>query len=373
MPSATVPATGFPVLSWQQALDSPSQFIEQLSQALLTTGFFYLTDIEAQSRQWQQTWTRAFTVSEQFFELDDETKLEIEMIKSRHFRGYSKFGSETTAGKQDQREQIDFGPETQVEDEDEKNDIAKQSIALNLCGPNQYPRQVEGFREAIEDLRSTCNDIAHRLIELIAQSVTDEPELMTRPFVASTKFPAYSRMKTVLYKPVPEETDPLLLGVGPHRDGGALTLLAMDDTPGLQVQLWDGEWQTVEPRRFDLVINIGQVVERMTQGVYTATTHRVLATRGTKSRISIPFFFSPSLVSRVTPVPVDKLLPHARQLVESGGREVVSEIRKGDLHEEEFGRAAWRGITRSHDAVWRKFFGPFDELGGPDKYLQSKT
>ncbi|KAK4048943.1 hypothetical protein OIV83_004499 [Microbotryomycetes sp. JL201] len=363
MPTATVQANGFPVLSWRQALDSPADFISELSDALSTTGFFYLTDLQAQSANWQTVWSNAFQKSQEFFELDEEEKLEIEMIRSRHFRGYSRFGSETTAGKQDQREQIDFGPDTGEQDD-------KKDIWLSLYGPNQYPRQVKGFKEAIESLRDTCDTVAQRLVHLIARSVTDESHLMTDPFNAL--YPAYSRMKTVRYKPVPADTDPSLLGVGPHRDGGALTLLAMDDTPGLQVQLWSGEWRTVEPRQYDLVINIGQVIERMTHGVYTSTTHRVLATRGSRSRISIPFFFSPSLVSQVTPVPLDKLLPHARQLVEAGGRQVVSEIRKGDLHEEQFGKAAWRGITRSHQAVWQKYYGDFDELGGPDKFLNAK-
>jgi len=69
-------------------------------------------------------------------------------------------------------------------------------------------------------------------------------------------------MKVVRYPPVREgeDEDEGALGVGAHKDGGALTLLAQDATGGLQVQLWDGEWVGVEPRGYELVVNVGQVV-----------------------------------------------------------------------------------------------------------------
>ncbi|KAK4053299.1 hypothetical protein OIO90_003911 [Microbotryomycetes sp. JL221] len=384
----------FPILSWKQCLVDRSQFVDNLSRALSTTGFFYLTDIAVpdqhhdvanmtfqsneqleQGRQtWQSIWDNSFSVSEQFFHLEEQDKLEIEMIHSKCFRGYSKFGSETTAGKQDQREQIDFGPESTTTTMTGPDDTS-EDIWFNLYGPNQFPRQVPSFRDTINEFRRTCDFISRRLVESIGQSVSKDPSALLKPFTTDVKYPAYSRMKVVRYPPVSLEVakDQGLLGVGAHRDGGGLTLLAMDGTPGLQVQLWNGEWRTVQPRKYDLVINIGQVIERLTHGVYTATTHRVLATTGSKPRISIPFFYSPSLASHVTPIPVETLLPHAKQLVDKGGRKVVSEIRKGDLHEEMFGRAAWRGITRSHDSVWKKYYGQYDKVGGPDKFLSTSN
>lgn len=44
----------------------------------------------------------------------------------------------------------------------------------------------------------------------------------------------------------------------------------------------------------------------------------------------------------------------------------MSEVPRGDLHEEVFGRAAWRGITRSHGEVWKRWYGEWDTLGGPE-------
>lgn len=71
--------------------------------------------------------------------------------------------------------------------------------------------------------------------------------------------PPYSRLKVVRYPPLPS-TSVGILGVGPHKDGGALTLLAQDMCGGLEVQMWDGKWVGVEPRQNGLVINVGQVM-----------------------------------------------------------------------------------------------------------------
>lgn len=98
----------FPTLSYALAVDNPSEFINQLSHALLTTGFFYLSDIDQVIPEWKAAWDDVFKVSEQFFQLSLAEKMEIAMLNSRHFRGYSKLGSETTQGKQDLREQIDL-------------------------------------------------------------------------------------------------------------------------------------------------------------------------------------------------------------------------------------------------------------------------
>lgn len=197
---------------------------------------------------------------------------------------------------------------------------------------------------------------------------------MTRSFETHAGAVDYSRSKTVSYPPSPPGTQGL--GVGAHKDGGGLTILAQDDSGGLQVQRSDnGVWCDVEPRGDGvLVINVGQVIERLSRGLCAATTHRVLPTRSDapKPRLSIPFFLSPSLEAKVEPVPRDSLRPEMLERLEALEREDgdsrrVSEVKKGDLHEREFGRAAWRGISRSHADVWRRWWSEWDSVGGPER------
>lgn len=131
-----------------------------------------------------------------------------------------------------------------------------------MYGPNQYPSFVPSLEPAIRRWRSLCDSISFSLVDLMAQSLTPSPDLLTSLFATSPSSspgqPAYSRMKVVQYPPMREGDDGL--GVGAHKDGGGLTLLAQDQTGGLQVQLWTGEWIDVEPIPYALVINVGQVV-----------------------------------------------------------------------------------------------------------------
>ncbi|GAA5898320.1 hypothetical protein JCM5296_001341 [Sporobolomyces johnsonii] len=364
-----------PLLSYAQAQQCPAQFVHELRQALLTTGFLYLTEIEQVLPGWTDAWDAAFRASEEFFQRPLEEKMQIGMLKSRHFRGYSAVGAEVTAGKVDQREQIDLAPDTPPAVPHPRPSSADEHpIFLSLYGPNQYPSaSVPSFEPAIKTYRALCSTVARSLVSLLAQSLSPEPELITSLFESSNPLtPDYSRMKVVRYPPVPSGVQGL--GVGAHKDGGGITLLAQDQTGGLQVQTWAGEWIDVEPRAHDLVINVGQVIERLSSGLYPATTHRVLPTLSPSPRLSIPFFFSPVLTAPLSPLSPSHL--HASLLVKLGrvDIDIVSEVRKGDLHEDVFGRAAWRGITRSHGDVWARWYGrEVDELGGPEDTTRTES
>lgn len=246
-----------PILSYATARTDPSAFIQQLQHALLTTGFFYLSDIDAVLSEWKSAWDDAFSASAAFFAQPVEVKQEIGMIKSRHFRGYSAYGVEVTQGKRDLREQIDFGPEMADAARPRSDD---DPLELSLYGPNQYPASTPTLEPAIRRWRNLNDTIARDLVSLLAQSLTPHPERIVDIFLPSSAadYPAYSRMKVVQYPPIkPGEEG---AGVGSHKDGGGITLLAQDQTGGLQVQTWEGEWVGVEPVPYALVINVGQVM-----------------------------------------------------------------------------------------------------------------
>lgn len=97
--------TSIPVLDLS-LVESPTtkpKFLSELREALLIVGFFYLknTSIPVDVQ-------RAFVQkSKEFFDLPEEKKLEIDMINSKHFLGYSRLGCERTARKTDNREMAD--------------------------------------------------------------------------------------------------------------------------------------------------------------------------------------------------------------------------------------------------------------------------
>lgn len=77
-----------------------------------------------------------------------------------------------------------------------------------------------------------------------------------------------------------------------HTDSGCVTLLVQDGVGGLQAKTPDGCWIDVPPLDGGIVVNLGDALERWTNGLFRATPHRVLGGRG--ERVSVPFFFEPN-------------------------------------------------------------------------------
>lgn len=266
----------FPRLSYALALSNPDAFIPLLRSALLTTGFFYLVDIPTVIPEWEHSWDALFASCEELFALPQEEKERIAMTESRHFRGYSAVGVEVTAGKRDLREQIDLGyalatsppctklmsaPSPETRPYIPYPPSPTDPIELSLYGPNLYP-SLPSFEPSLAAYRVHCSSISQHLLTLFADSLTPHPELLTSLFRSETpkETPDYSRMKVVRYPAEEEGETGGSLGVGAHKDGGGLTLLAQDSVGGLEVQRWDGIWVPVEPVPYSLVINVGQVL-----------------------------------------------------------------------------------------------------------------
>jgi isopenicillin N synthase-like dioxygenase len=90
-------------------------------------------------------------------------------------------------------------------------------------------------------------------------------------------------------------------GVGEHTDYGLVTLLAQDDSGGLQIAAPEG-WIDAPPIPGTLVCNIGDMLDRLTGGWYRSTPHRVRNLSG-HGRLSFPFFLDPGFAAEVPPLP----------------------------------------------------------------------
>ena len=119
-------------------------------------------------------------------------------------------------------------------------------------------------------------------------------------------------MRAIGYPPLPaggdrgggeEEEGEGGISCGEHTDYGCLTLLLADETTGaLQVQARDGKsWIAADPVEAALVVNIGDMMERWTNGLWRSTRHRVVH-RGEGYRVSVPFFVEPDFEATVRPL-----------------------------------------------------------------------
>ena len=89
-------------------------------------------------------------------------------------------------------------------------------------------------------------------------------------------------------------------GVGEHTDYGLLTILRQDDTGGLQVKS-RSQWIPTPPVPNSFICNIGDMLDRLTRGIYRSTPHRVLNASG-RDRLSFPFFFDPNFNAEIRPI-----------------------------------------------------------------------
>jgi isopenicillin N synthase-like dioxygenase len=88
-------------------------------------------------------------------------------------------------------------------------------------------------------------------------------------------------------------------GVGPHKDGGFLTVLLQDVQNGLQVEAADGNWVDAPPLAGSFVVNIGELLELASDGYLKATVHRVVAPPAATDRLSVASFLGANLNAEV--------------------------------------------------------------------------
>ncbi|KAJ5768680.1 Oxoglutarate/iron-dependent dioxygenase [Penicillium manginii] len=259
--------TSIPVLDYTQSLypTTKPKFLAQLRDALINVGFLYLKNPPVSNAAQNALTQKGF----ELFRQPLEKKLEIEMVNSPHFLGYSRLGAEITALKSDHREQFDFATELPAPGPSEP-------LYRNICGPNQWPDEtaIPGFRQATEKYLSEVDALSTSFTALIAESLDLPPTAMDGVF----DNPQQHKLKLIKYPPPPNQASngAGFQGVGAHKDSGFLTFL-LQATPhrGLEVQNKAGEWVSAPPLPNTFVVNIGRALEALTGGVCTATTHRV--------------------------------------------------------------------------------------------------
>jgi len=290
-----------PVIDLRSA-DVPAQ----IEAACTSSGFFYVSGhgvpVELQSS--------LDAAARDFFVLPDDLKREIEMAHGgRAWRGWFPVGGELTSGQADLKEGLYFGTELPA------------GQPLPLHGPNLFPRQVPALRPLVLAYLDELTRVAQEVLRGVALSLG----------LAADYFSAgYTADPTVLFRifHYPPADGPGW-GVGEHTDYGLLTLLLQDDNGGLQVHTPEGvsgacganhghhaeerrhracegapraAWVEAPPLPDTFVCNIGDMLERLTNGWYRSTPHRVRNTSG-RDRLSFPFFFDPDFSASVPPLP----------------------------------------------------------------------
>ncbi len=165
-----------------------------------------------------------------------------------------------------------------------------------LSGPNQWP-DLPGFRRVLEAYHTAMSELARRLLEVALRAAGADPAEVQTMFQTPTTW-----LRLLHYPPGPAQAPDDLFGSAPHRDFGCLTLLAQDPVGGLEVRTPGGEWVSAPPLPGAFVVNVGDMLHRLTNGRLLSTPHRVINRTG-RARYSVPFFFDPHVSARIAPLP----------------------------------------------------------------------
>jgi isopenicillin N synthase-like dioxygenase len=165
-----------------------------------------------------------------------------------------------------------------------------------LAGTNQWPELI-GFRDTVERYHVAMVGLSRAIVDRLAVGLGDEDRAMRDAFDPPTTW-----LRLLRYPPRAADATDDLFGSAPHCDFGCITLLAQDDIGGLQVLGRDGEWIDVAPMEHSLVMNVGDMLHRWSNGRLRSTPHRVINVSG-RERYSVPFFYDPSISTVVAPLP----------------------------------------------------------------------
>jgi isopenicillin N synthase-like dioxygenase len=157
-----------------------------------------------------------------------------------------------------------------------------------LRGPNQWPDFVPGMESAALDYFNHADRVARCLLRGFALGLNLEADF----FLRNSEVPL-SRASFVYYPGQAVSSDKAAFGVGPHTDFGLLTVLCQDHVGGLQVENLNGEWIDAPPIPGTLVVNVGDLLERWTDGAFRSTPHRVINSSA-EQRLSLVLAFDPN-------------------------------------------------------------------------------
>src|SRR6056300_1583130 len=256
------------------------KFIEEFGDSFSNMGFAIVKNHGVT----EELRTKLFEVSKAFFELPDDVKKRYEDEKLHGQRGYISKNKESAKGKSvpDLKEFYHIGQT--VED----NDPIKEEYPDNI-----WPKEVTEFEAVGQEVFQTFENTGRNLLRAIAQYLD-----LDENYFDDKIHNGNSVLRLLHYYPVADKSQipEGAVRASAHGDINLITLLMGGSAEGLQAQSLDGEWISVSPGPDEIVINIGDMLARLTNDRLRSTQHQVITPNEeswTKPRYSTPFFLHP--------------------------------------------------------------------------------
>ncbi len=232
----------------------------------------------------------ALAEAKAFFALPEGVKRAYQLPGGAGQRGYTPFGVETAKGAQtpDLKEFWHVGRE-----------LPADSRHRSVMPDNVWPNELPGFRPAVWGMFEALDDLGKRILRAIAHDLG-----LTDDYFDDRVRHGNSVLRLLHYPPVGADAPGVRAGA--HEDINVITLLLGAEEAGLELLDRDGRWLAIAPPPDCIVVNIGDMLQRLTNHVLPSTTHRVVnppPERRGFSRYSTPYFlhFEPDVLIRTLP------------------------------------------------------------------------
>ncbi len=269
-----------PMLDLRRFDRDRTAFVAELGAAYEQWGFAGITHHELS----EQVMDEAYRVFKAFFALPEEVKQRYHIAGSGGARGYTGFKVETAkdSSHPDLKEFWHVGRE-----------IPDQHRFRSIMPANLDVPEVPGFKDAAYALYEALDVLGGRVLRAMALHLG-----LAEDYFADKVDQGNSILRAIHYPPIPADQDAPNVRAGRHEDINFITLLIGASAEGLEILSRQGEWIPVTAIPGAIIVNVGDMLQRLTNQVFRSTTHRVVnpadPARRAQPRYSIPFFLHPN-------------------------------------------------------------------------------
>ncbi len=299
---------GIPTVDLSEFLSSDAslkqKFVSELGQAYEDIGFVALKNHLISD----ETVTKLYSEVKNFFDLPLDTKAKYEDTELAGQRGYTSFGKEHAKGSNagDLKEFWHFGQEVEGDDP-----------IRNTYPDNIFPKETPDFNQVGIEAYKSLEETGKHVLRAIALYLDLEEEYFDQKI-----FNGNSILRPIHSPPITNEPKSAVRA-GQHEDINLITLLIGASADGLQVLNKKNEWVSVTALPDRIVVNVGDMLQRLTNNKLKSTTHRVVNPPREKwgsSRYSIPFFLHPRSEMRLDCLEscINSSQPQAYQPISAG-------------------------------------------------------
>jgi len=263
---------------YSQNLEERKEVAEKLGSAARDIGFLYITGHNIH----KEDINKLKAITKKYFEQSLDKKMESYIGNSTNHSGYVPEGEEVFYG----------GGKDLKECYDVNFDYTSSAQIYPMVGPTQWPK-MEGFKEAVKDYYDAIFNLGKKLMQGFALSLGLEEDTFLK-FINNPP----SQLRLIHY-PANLDENSNQKGIGAHTDYECFTML-LPTAPGLEVLNGANEWIDVPLVEDAFVINIGDMLEVLTNGNFIATSHRVRKVE--EERYAFPFFFACDYKTEIKPL-----------------------------------------------------------------------